>query len=121
MTITYEEFSQKNLQRVTLWHPTFGTDAPNAWTGADWSNAMAGECGEACNVVKKIRRQETGIRGTKDPDYNELIAMLGLELADTVTYADLLAQHYGLDLGTQMIVKFNYISEREGLPVTIDW
>lgn len=55
--MTFEKFSQVNLERCKAWHPGFPNDA---WTGADWSNAMCGEAGEAANVVKKLRRQETG-------------------------------------------------------------
>ena len=29
------------------------------WTLADWSNAIAGETGEMCNLIKKIRRGDT--------------------------------------------------------------
>ena len=38
------------------------------------------------------------------------------ELADTVAYADLLAQYYGIDLGRAVREKFNHVTERAGFP-----
>lgn len=43
-----------NRRRCERWHPGFPHD-PGGWSGADWSNAMCGEAGEAANVVKKLR------------------------------------------------------------------
>jgi len=64
---------------------------------------MAGECGEACNVVKKIDR---------DGWSEDLQLKLAKELADVVTYADLLAARFGIDLGQAVAMKFNEVSER---------
>lgn len=114
--ISFEQLRQANESRVKLWHPGFHGAGRDDWTGADWSNAMCGEAGEAANIVKKIRRAETGIAGVGDPDDLTLISMLGEELADTVTYADLLAAYYGLDLGVQVVTKFNHVSEKQGFP-----
>lgn len=71
------------------------------WTLADWSNAIAGETGEMCNWVKKIRRGD-----------NIDVKEVGKELADIVIYADLLADKLGLDLETCIREKFNEVSER---------
>lgn len=49
-------------------------------------------------------------------EYEDLRNQLGWELADTVAYADLLAQYYGIDLGRAVREKFNHVSEREGFP-----
>ncbi|MGV3539693.1 MAG: hypothetical protein ACO1OQ_07780 [Rufibacter sp.] len=73
------------------------------WSLADWSNAIAGETGEMCNLIKKIRRGD-GI------DVQEV----GKELADIVIYADLLADQLGLDLGECVRQKFNEVSDRIG-------
>ena len=72
---------------------------------------MAGECGEACNVVKKIDR---------DGWSEELQLKLAKELADVVTYADLLAARYGIDLGHAVAAKFNEVSERVGSDLRLD-
>lgn len=108
--LTFAELSEKSQSRRDRWH----TPDTEPWTGADWSNAMCGEAGEAANVVKKLRRHETGM-----PDRiprSELVAMLADELGDVVAYADLLARHYGIDLGEAVADKFNRVSEREGFP-----
>jgi len=79
--------------------------------GPWWGNAMAGECGEACNVVKKIDR---------DGDSPELREKLSEELADVVTYADLLAARFGIDLGAAVIKKFNMVTDRRGGDVHLE-
>lgn len=102
--------------RCARWH----TPDAEPWTGADWGNAMGGEAGEAQNVVKKIRRIETGTGSANDGlTMAELLAMLANELADTIAYADLLAQHYGIDLRKAIADKFNDVSKREGFPERI--
>lgn len=101
-----------NVSRKQRWHG----DA-DEWSGADWSNAMCGEAGEAANVVKKLRRHETGT-GTSynTPGVGELMAALAEELADVITYADLLAAYYGIDLAAAVIAKFDHVSEAQGFP-----
>lgn len=112
--LTFNQLARANRARVARWHGDF---KGGAWSGADWSNAMCGEAGEAANVVKKIRRVETGAApGPDDPPMNRLLLDLGLELADTITYADLLAQYYDLDLGAMTARKFNMVSIRQGFP-----
>lgn len=111
--LTFAELRGANASRVVKWHPADATPEQQ-WTGADWSNACAGEMGEAANVVKKLRRQEIGFRGVKDPDYDVLRSMLADEIGDTVCYLDLLARHYGIDMGEAVRNKFNRISVREG-------
>lgn len=113
--LTFEHLREVNVRRRGRWHDDADAEP---WSGADWSNAMAGEAGEACNVVKKLRRQETGLRGAKDPDTSVLVEMLGDELADTLIYLDLLADFYGIDLAQAVVRKFNIVSDREGFP---DW
>lgn len=101
-----------NIQRCARWHGP-GTEP---WGGADWSNAMCGESGEAANVVKKIRRLETRTGSQDETPLATLVEKLGDELADTIIYADLLASHYGIDLEEAIVRKFNFVSEREGFP-----
>lgn len=78
------------------------------WTLADWSNAIAGETGEMCNLIKKIRRGD-------EIDPNEV----GKELADIIIYADILASLLGLDLSECVVQKFNEVSDRVGSDVKI--
>lgn len=123
-----------NAERCKRWHPE-GTEP---WTLADWSNAMCGEAGEAANLVKKLRRIETGtdsgpwtiphatIPGRevvldKGQRSRILAKGIGLELADVVIYADLLAQELahrygGYTLSSLVVTKFNAVSHRQGYP-----
>lgn len=118
--LTYAALSEVNLERCQEWHPGFPERNAGDWTGGDWANAMQGEAGEAGNVVKKLRRVETGFPGKVDAPPPELLAKLGEELADTIIYADLVATYYGIDLGAAVIAKFNAISVREGLPQRLE-
>lgn len=98
--LSFKELRAINVERCNgSFFPLESKDGP--W----WGNAMAGECGEACNVVKKIDR---------DGLTSERVVALAKELADVVTYADLLASRYGIDLGHAVAMKFNEVSERVG-------
>lgn len=111
--LSFHDLRDTNVERCKRWHPGFPDDD---WTVADWSNAAAGEMGEAANVVKKIRRGQFGHPGANDPSRQVLLDMLANEIADTVIYLDLLAAHAGIDLATAVRRKFNEVSEREGFP-----
>lgn len=69
---------------------------------------MAGECGEACNKIKKMRRGE-----------DVPIKDVAHELADMVIYADLLATNLGISLGDAVQEKFNLVSDRQGCDIKI--
>lgn len=113
--LTFAEVTHANTTRCNRWHPGFPDD--EAWTGADWSNAVCGEAGEMANVVKKLRRLETGtMPGPDDPPKNVLRSMLADEIADVFTYLDLLATFYRIDLPAAVVAKFNRVSERQGFP-----
>lgn len=109
---SFEDLRVVNAARKDRWHG----DA-DEWSGADWSNAMCGEAGEAANVVKKLRRHETRT-GTayNTPPVEALMPALAEELADVVIYADLLAHKYGIDLGAALVAKFNRVSAEQGFP-----
>jgi NTP pyrophosphatase (non-canonical NTP hydrolase) len=113
--LTFAELQAISVIRCLRWH---GPDTEQ-WSGADWSNAMCGEAGEAANVVKKLRRLETGTGAQDQPTAERLHAMLGEELADVACYLVLVAAYYGIDLGAAVIDKFNAVSEREGFPERI--
>lgn len=108
-SLKIDEVSDINKMRCDEWHK----DA-QPWTSADWGNALAGETGELCNVIKKIRRIETGVPGSKDPGEFELRLMLKQEIADVYLYLDLLATHHNISLSEAVREKFNSVSEREG-------
>jgi NTP pyrophosphatase (non-canonical NTP hydrolase) len=73
-------------------------------------NAIAGETGEACNVIKKIVRQRAGLRGSQATPGD-----LANELADIIIYADLIARKENIDLAKAVREKFNATSDKLGL------
>lgn len=109
----FEALRGMNRARVERWHPGFPEDA---WTGADWSNAMQGEAGETGNIVKKLRRRELGVQDAVNIPVEELLEKLATEIGDTAVYLDLLAQFYGLTLEECIVGTFNRVSIREGFP-----
>ena len=119
--LTFNELSAVNTARCNRWHGSFPLNK-DGWTGADWSNAMQGEAGEAGNVVKKLRRLDIGSRQAEQGGLSDaqmrtaLLGKLAKEIGDTAIYLDLLATFYGLDLGDCVRLAFNQVSEREGFP-----
>jgi NTP pyrophosphatase (non-canonical NTP hydrolase) len=108
----FRELRRVNVMRCSRWH---GPDS-DKWSLADWSNAMCGEAGETANVIKKIRRQETGAANVGDPSIAELRRKAMEEIADVVIYCDLLAQELGGDLADAIREKFNKVSAKYGFP-----
>jgi NTP pyrophosphatase (non-canonical NTP hydrolase) len=96
--LTFAELRDANRDRCGgSFHPL------ESWSLSDWATALAGEVGEACNLIKKGRRGEPIER-----------AALADELADAVIYLDLLAARLGLDLARAVAHKFNVVSDRRG-------
>lgn len=93
--LTFARLHEVNVARCSQWHPGF-PKVSHDWVGTDWSNAMAGEMGETCNVVKKLRRIDVGLPGSKDPELHVLLADLGEEIADTLVYLDLVRAFHGI-------------------------
>lgn len=110
--LTFDQLRAVNVPRCNKWHPPGSLP----WSLADWSNALCGEAGELANVIKKIRRQETGARNQGDPSMEELKAMAINEAADVGIYLDLLTAQLGGDLGQAIKAKFNKVSEKYGFP-----
>lgn len=74
-----------------------------------FSNELAGEVGEACNVVKKLERERLGIPGSR-----ATLDDLADELADIVIMADLVAFSSGINLEAAIARKFNRTSRARG-------
>lgn len=100
----FEEFSTANKDRCVLDFKRNHGD----WSFADWMCAITGEIGEAANLIKKLKRG-------KDIDKREI----GFELADAITYIDLLMQELGLDTGDMLREKFNVVSNRIGSEIKL--
>ena len=103
------EYQKINKERAEKWHK----DDINSWSLSDWACALAGETGEACNVVKKLRRAEDGLQGNVKTKA-ELHKDLAAELADTFTYLLCLASAANIDLETAFVEKFNKVSREQG-------
>lgn len=91
-----ERRTERHFHKISEWSPT------------DWACAFAGETGEACNIVKKMRRGESA-----------LLNDLGDEIADAVIYADLLANRVGLSLEDCIRWKFNKTSSKIGSSIRL--
>jgi NTP pyrophosphatase (non-canonical NTP hydrolase) len=124
--LTFSALSRANKRRCEgVFHPI------DAWSMTDWMTAVAGEVGEAANLIKKARRAEgkeeaelldydLGLDFPYDnPDTDTDPARyitgreaIGYELADAVIYIDLLCQRLGIDLGEMVTRKFNIVSRR---------
>lgn len=100
--MTIAEFQKANIIRNPKAFPECG-----GWQPVDWSNAMAGEVGEVCNKIKKLKR---------DGETREKIHDIGLELADVISYACLLASSLNVNLETACTDKFNQVSDSRGEP-----
>lgn len=75
-------------------------------------NELAGEVGEACNILKKLDREALGLVGSRsDP------AALAEELADVIICVDLIAMSFGIDLTEAVPRKFNKTSRLRNLPI----
>lgn len=108
MSLNFDELRQVNYQRAI--GPFKHDHGLEDWSPAEWSNAMAGEAGEACNMTKKLLRD-----GPENVDMEEL----GNEIADVVIYADLLATRMGFRLEDLVRRKFNKVSRKKGFEVEL--
>lgn len=79
-----------------------------------FGNAIAGEVGEACNIIKKIERERLGLRGSR-----ATLSELAEELADVIIYIDLLAADCNIDLEQAIKIKFNRTSDKYNLGTKI--
>lgn len=104
-------FSERN--RLRCESPNGFNHKLQSWTLSDWITALAGEVGEAANIIKKLNRIRDNIPGNSETE-EELIHDLGFELADISIYLDLLAQAAGFDLEAMREIKFQMTSRKIG-------
>jgi len=118
MSLDFAHFTKVNKARAERWHQ--GNLA--MWSVSDWLMAMGGEAGEALNAGKKLRRIEEDIANlSMEPDRqlsskDEALDKIVEELADTVTYCDLVATRISRSLEDAIRKKFNEVSERYQFP-----
>lgn len=102
---TLADLRQCNVDRQAAWCPDQVPDL--SFRG----NELAGEVGEACNVIKKLERERQGWRGSRASR-----EQLAEELADVVICADLAALTAGVNLMAAVKAKFDATSDKVGLP-----
>jgi NTP pyrophosphatase (non-canonical NTP hydrolase) len=105
---TYKTLREANSARQREWDPN--DEITLVYRG----NELAGEVGEACNVLKKLERARLGLRGSLATKED-----LAAELADVVICVDLIAMDIGIDLDAAIQVKFNATSKKYGLKTTL--
>jgi len=112
MTLTFDVLRRANEVRKPSFKNRKGElHDYHDWTINDWLTATMGELGELANLAKKLRRG--------DYDLDDIRDEMADELADVMTYLDILAQKIGIDLGEATIDKFNDTSRRVGSNVRI--
>lgn len=115
MVLTFDELRTANVERCEdVFHPL------HRWSPTDWATAMAGECGESCNEVKKLRRLDDADASIDTAGERERLRLaIGKEIADMVIYADLLAARLDIDMGFAIAQKFNEVSRKRGSAVML--
>ncbi len=78
-------------------------------------NELAGEVGEACNIIKKLERERLGIKGSRS-SYDHLAE----ELADVIICVDLVALALNIDLRQALVNKFNHTSRVNNLETRLE-
>jgi len=111
--LTFDAFRRANVTRCLKWHPA----GIESWSPSDWLTAVTGELGELASLLKMRNRERDGLPGNKFSPTDKQIAD---ELADVLTYLDLLAAALGVDLGRAAVEKFNEVSARVGFPDRIE-
>lgn len=105
----FRKLAIANAARQQEWDPN------NKVTIAYRGNELAGEVGEACNVLKKLERERLGIRGSRATK-----EQAAEELADVIICASLIANDLSLDLWPAVIAKFNKTSEAYSLETKLE-
>lgn len=120
--LSFRTLRQANIQRIPQFKDAQGRrchtkDDGSDWSPAEWLQATVGELGELANLLKKVSRGDFPLK--------EVLPEIRKEFADVVTYLDIFAMQFGIDLGDAVREKFNEVSRRVGAEVFIgtddDW
>lgn len=106
--LSLQELRIANYDRQQLW------DTKNELTLAFRGNELAGEVGEACNIIKKLERERLGIKGSRSTEKE-----LADELADVIICIDLICMHLNINLAEAVKSKFNMTSSKMGFNVKL--
>ncbi len=97
--LSFERIREENVTRCNaVFHPL------DAWSPLEYGGALAGEVGELCNILKKMKR---------DGVTPALMKKSAKEAADSFAYLDLTCARLGIDLGESFRKKFNEVSRRK--------
>lgn len=115
--LTFNVLRDANINRLPTFKNAKGLPAHSHpegrdWSPAQWLQAVTGELGEYANIRKKFERGDI-----EEAEFKERAAK---ELADVVTYLDILAFQVGINLGQAVVNKFNEVSARIGSPVIMN-
>ena len=102
----FAEFQEANDKRCK--ESFHGSDG---WPVPMWCLTIAGEAGELCNLVKKVERGDFTLESVRHQVLEEI--------ADVITYCDLLMTQLGADTATELSRKFNIVSDRVGSGVKL--
>ena len=108
--LTFNHLREVNDARCVEW----SGDTP--WEPDTHLNEFIGELGEACNVIKKLRRIQDKMPGTDPAEKPALLAQLKDEMGDAQICLDKWASSLNIDLGLATIDKFNKTSIKVGFP-----
>jgi NTP pyrophosphatase (non-canonical NTP hydrolase) len=116
-SLTFETLRKANIARLPEFKNSKGLPAHSKpdgsdWSSAQWLQAVIGELGEYANVMKKVERG--------DLTFDEAKPLIEKELADVMTYLDILAFRVDVDLSKAVQEKFNEVSERVGCSLRIE-
>lgn len=103
--ISFDELRQKNIDRCPHYGYHIEDKPPAEWLDRVWD--------EVLELCEKAELHETGFDTPKED--------IGKEIADVVTFCDLLATRYGFNLGKLVLNKFNEVSERVGSDVRMNY
>lgn len=114
--LTIEEFTRINHVRCVNGFK----HNPSDWSLSDWVTAVAGELGEAANIVKKLNRIRDGVPGNAAHETESALhVMLADELADVQIYLNLFMTRLGIDVPASIVSKFNRTSAKIGSDITL--
>lgn len=102
------ELRKKGIERCEAPKPRGFNHKLSNWTPLEWGGAAAGEMGELCNLLKKLRRGD-----------QPSMADIASEIGDVVIYLDLLAARLNIDLEWAIVHTFNMKSEEIGSDIRI--
>lgn len=100
--LTFSKFQELNKNRCnTVFHKE------NEWWAPElWGLAICGEAGELANLLKKVVRGDFTLEERREEIEDEI--------ADVLTYCDLLTTRIGSSTETILMRKFNKVSARAG-------